>query len=361
MGLSAMPRPAESAATARFPAAAALVRFITPPSGPGSLTDRRLQLAMDVPVRHGDARPPFDPGSRDRTLAWIAAADWTALFGTLRDWDLARAADTHGRRRSATLVATALEQHPDPAFWRSRLATQPDNPWRAALAALAHLGRAHDADLAAAEAILDPFEPALHGAPLLAAAHYRLAAAGGEDHLALAFDDWADLDPTDPAVWRAHGQTLLAAGPAADGPIAAAAARCEWQLARWLGRGGYARFLLPLLGAEPGLWQRIDTAHLAAATLDLARHQRRDQYEVNRIAARLWQLSTLAPPTAGADLRDAYRQLLRQVLHELVPAAWALPLPELRHRIAAAFLPELQAGAILRATAAGLAPASAAA
>lgn len=338
--------------SASLPVVAALARLLAQPGGFGRLSDRRLRLALDVPANQMPPRPAADPEVRAVVITRLQANDHDGFQTMLRDWDLGRAADPHGRRKSATAVSTALHLLTDPGIWQAQLARAPDDPWRAVMAALALPA----GNMAGARRLLDPFEPAEYASPLLAAAQYQLTSAADDAAaLADAFDDWADLDPGDPAVWLGHSRRLLARLPDAAGQIAALATRCEWQTARWFGQGGYAMVLLPLLGTVD-LWPRVDPAQLAASALDLARHQRRDQYEVNRIAAMLSRLLPLAPLVANAALRQGYRHVLEQVLHEVIPAAWDLPLAETRRAIAAAFIPELRAGAVLHATAAGLTP-----
>jgi hypothetical protein len=309
--------------------------------GLAGLSDRRLKSALDVPVLATDPAEAADQTVRAQVSAMAAQADLTALFDLVAQWDSTRAATPMGRRK-ARIAADALS--------RLALPDIPDHPVAAALMAL----NATAGDFALAQAALDRFDAAEFASPLLAEAHYRASVTLGDGAaIRLAHDDWADLDPGDDAVWASHGITLLAHGSHAD--VAAAAARAEWQTERWLGKGGYALFLLPVMAHAPALWDRIDPERLAAATLDLARHRHRDQGTVNRIAAGWARLSEAAPAEWRALLRTSYRQMLEESLNTLWPLAWGVPEQAARRRIAQAFLPELRAGACIRATPAGLA------
>lgn len=323
----------------------------------GRPTDRHLQLALDLPVLAGDPGQPALAALQDRLDARRLAQDWAGLHGLLAEWDRARAALPDGRRKTAAALCLLLDDARVPAgSFVARAESAPDDPIAAALAAEALLrGQPGPGHIALAAARLAGLEPAAHGSPLLAAAQYHLhlARGAGINRLCDSFDDWVDLDPSDLAPWREHGRPLLARAGA--GEVAVAAARCEWQTGRWLGRGGYALFLLPVLGADPALWDRIDPDHLAAALLDLGRRWHHDQPAINRLAAALDRLGAKAPPDQQPLLRRTYRQLLETSLNTLVPDAWDLPEPAARRRLADAFLAELATGARFGATSAGLA------
>ncbi|MFN3645088.1 MAG: hypothetical protein ACK4S2_01015 [Gemmobacter sp.] len=321
--------------------------------GLGAPSDRRLRTALDLPV--------LDRAPADLTAAAVAAevgamtgtGDWSGVHALIHEWDMTRAATPQGARK-ARIAAHALIGAEAAEAFAARAAAAPQDPVAAALAALALLRGGHDPEQAARW--IDPFEPAAMASPLLAEAHYRLARAwpqGGHD-LDDAHDDWADLDPADAAVWETHAAQLIRSSEGDLAPLAAAAERAEWQTERWLGKGGYALFLLPVLPAAPAVWNRIDPERLAAAMLDLARHRHKDQGAVNRIAADWARLGETAPAPLRPLLRTSYRQLLEECLNTLVPAAWDLPEAQARRRIAEAFLPELRIGACLRATPAGL-------
>jgi hypothetical protein len=324
-------------------------------SGFGTLSDRRLRRTIDLPLLDRDPGEDLDSIVRAQVVAvasgFAAGAEATDLLHLIQGWEAARSATAFGRRKARLAAGQLLSS--DIA---ARLAAQgPEHPVTAALTAQACLLQGRHA-LKRAEALLDRFDPAACASPLLAEVQYRLSALAAEGVAALqdAHDDWADLDPSDRAVWHGHARLMLAQG-ATVADIAAAAARCEWQTERWWGKGGYALFLLPVMHLDMALWDRIDPERLAAAALDLARHRRKDQGAVNRLAAGWHRLVPMAPAAFQPMMRTTWRQMLEESLNALLPAAWDGGQTAARRAIAGAFAAEMKAGACLRATPAGLA------
>ena len=339
----------------RLPALGAVTRPLDLLSGIGAPSDRRLRSAIDLPVLDRDPGEDTDAAVRAQVTA-VATAMRTpdeaeTLAGLLWGWDQARAPTPFGRRKARLGVAHLLASD-----MGARLAAlQPDHPVAAAAMALAHVAQG-PSGLRRAEALLDRFEPAFWASPLLAEAQYRITALGAEglDRLSEALDDWADLDPGDRAVWHGHARLMMAQGAGA-AEVAAAAARCEWQTERWLGKGGYALFLLPVMDLDMALWDRIDPERLAAAALDLARHRHKDQGAVNRLAATWHRLVPMAPVAWQGLMRTTWRQMLEESFNTLVLPAWPGGETAACRAIAGAFAAEMKAGARLRATPAGLA------
>lgn len=339
----------------RLPALGAVARPLDLLSGIGALSDRRLRSAIDMPVLDRDPAEDAEAAVRAQVGALLldcgSGAGPGDLLDLLQGWDAARGATPFGRRKARLGLAQMLGSDIG-----ARLAAEPpDHPVAAALAVQSILMQG-GAALARAEALLDGFDPAACNSPLLAEGQYRLSALMAEGLGALqdAHDDWADLDPADRAVWHGHPRRMLAQGAGA-AEVAAAAARCEWQTERFWGKGGYALFLLPVMELDVTLWDRIDPERLAAAALDLARHRRKDQGAVNRLAAAWHGLVPMAPAALQGMMRTTWRQMLEETLNALVPAAWQGGETAARRQIATAFGPEIRAGARLRATPAGLA------
>jgi hypothetical protein len=364
--------------------------FLARKTGLGGVSDRTLRKAMDLPVLPGDPSASLAADTLAEVDALLLAGNWSGLHDRIAAWDAARAALRDDRRKGRIALNHALAPLRavlgDPAAAKTaqtlldafdaRLAADPDHPVAAILAAFAHMdagwaargggwasGLSDEArdrfqrHFARADAILEDFDPAAFALPLLAEAHYRLCPGlpDGADRLRDTHDDWADLDPSDPEVWVSHGFYLLPRWFGSHAEVAAAAARCEWQTERWLGKGGYALFLMPVLTRDAEVWASTDPERLAAAILDLARHRRKDQVAINALAAQIDTLIDLAPPDHETLLRTTRRQLLEETLNTLVPSAWGMAELAARRRIADAFLPELRAGARLRATPAGIA------
>jgi hypothetical protein len=324
-------------------------------SGIGTLSDRRLRGTIDMPVLDRDPAEGAESALRAQIGALLADCDQGAgpqdILETLRGWDSARSATPFGRRKARLGLALVLASDAG-----TRLAAaMPDHPVAAALAVQAALGQG-PGGLVLAETLLDRFDPAACASPLLAEGQYRLSAQKADGLAALhdAHDDWADLDPSDRAVWHGHARRMLAQGASA-AELAAAAARCEWQTERWWAKGGYALFLLPVMHLDATLWDRIDPERLAAAALTLARLRHKDQGAVNRLAATWHGLIPMAPAALQGLMRTAWRQMLEESFNALVPAAWQGGAAGARRAIAGAFASEIRAGACLRATPAGLA------
>jgi hypothetical protein len=339
----------------RLPALGAVVRPLDLLSRMRGLSDRRLRSVIDVPVLERDPAETAEAALRTQVGALLAdcasGAGASDLLDLLHGWDAARSATPFGRRKARLALAQMLGSDIG-----NRLAAEtPEHPAAAALAVQSSLMQGGGA-LARAEALLDGFDPAACGSPLLAEGQYRLSALMAEGLAALqdAHDDWADLDPSDRAVWHGHARRMMAQGAGA-AEVAAAAARCEWQTERFWGKGGYALFLMPVMDLDVTLWDRIDPERLAAAALDLARHRRKDQGAVNRLAAAWHALEPMAPAGLQGLMRTTWRQMLEETVNALVPAAWQGGETAARRQIAAAFGPEIRAGARLRATPAGLA------
>lgn len=339
----------------RLPSLGAVPRPLDLLAGMGALSDRRLRSAIDVPVLETAPSDEADDIVRAEVRALLPMSATPAGLAELLDligaWDAAHSATPFGRRKARLALMQVL--HCDIG---KRIATlPPEHPAAAAVSVQACLMQGAAA-LARAETLLDGFDPAACGSPLLAEGQYRLSALMAEGLAALqdAHDDWADLDPADRAVWHGHARRMLAQGAGA-AEVAAAAARCEWQTERFWGKGGYALFLMPVMDLDVTLWDRIDPERLAAAALDLARHRRKDQGAVNRLAAAWHALVPMAPAALQGMMRTTWRQMLEETLNALVPAAWQGGETAARRQIAAAFGPEIRAGARLRATPAGLA------
>ena len=182
-----------------------------------------------------------------------------------------------------------------------------------------------------AEAILSPFDPVAYMSPLLAQAFYELSLGmpDGGARMRPAFDDWIDLDPSNPAIYAAYMPRLLERpGITAKDVLAeadAAAARTE----ETLGEGGYALCLLPILDEDEGLRARIATDRLAAGLLDLARLSG-TQADVNMAAAVLAHEMTLGDAARRATLQSAFDALVRRHLGVIYPRMWPLELDQIR-------------------------------
>ncbi|MDH3264137.1 MAG: hypothetical protein OEM24_09080, partial [Paracoccaceae bacterium] len=103
-----------------------------------------------------------------------------------------------------------------------------------------------------AEAVIEAFDPILENSPMLAEARYRLAPGveGGPAFLRDWYEDWADLDPSNPAMLATHA-SLLAPGWFGDyDEIEREARRAVTRAADGIGVGAYPCFWRAPLEAD---------------------------------------------------------------------------------------------------------------
>lgn len=186
----------------------------------------------------------------------------------------------------------------------------------------------------AAESILTPFDPVSHMSPLLAGCFYRLALGmpDGDARIRPAFEDWIDLDPSDPAIYATHVKTIL---PTAHGSIAELireADRAERRTSETLGQGGYALFMVPVLEEDDSLREEVEPDRLAAGLMDLARMSG-TQAEVNWAAACLARESAFGTPGRRQIMLSAFDGLVRRNLGVIYPRLWDMPLNEIRSKL----------------------------
>lgn len=225
--------------------------------------------------------------------------------------------------------------------------------------------RAATGYFARAEEIIGGFDPIEENSPAVAETRYRLVPGieGGEAHLRDWYEDWADLDPSNPEMLALHSRFL---GPAWYGSldeIDAEARRAATRAADDIGEGAYAHFWRQPLESEPEALSRVDAAlFLRGVRAALARSQ--SQALANEYAALLFRLS-LPRSTEQRDevLRNApvrelfaqgFSEVLRGHLQELHPPTWGMSETAVRRVVAAEFDADFAAGAILRTGPAGI-------
>lgn len=189
-----------------------------------------------------------------------------------------------------------------------------------------------------AEAILAPFDPVAYMSPLLAGAYYELALGmpDGGGRLRPAFQDWIDLDPSNPAIYARHVPSLLEATGNDLREFLAEAERAETRTAETLGLGGYALCVIPAFEEDPSLRDQVETDRLAAGLMDLARLSG-TQAEVNWAAATLAREAAIGSDDRRAILKSAFEALVRRHLGVIYPRIWELPIDEIRAHLSEAF------------------------
>ena len=192
----------------------------------------------------------------------------------------------------------------------------PDSERRAAWRQMAH-------HYVHAEEILAPFDPVAFMSPLLAGANYALSLGmpDGGARRQPAFEDWIDLDPSNPAIFAAHMPNLAGEDRAALDAILSEANRAEERTRETLGMGGYALALLPVLDDVADLREAVDTRRFAGGLMDLARLAG-TQAEVNWAASVLDREARIGGEARRNVLLSAFDGLVRQHLTVIYPRLW---------------------------------------
>ncbi|MGI9389680.1 MAG: hypothetical protein ACR2O1_06455 [Boseongicola sp.] len=182
-----------------------------------------------------------------------------------------------------------------------------------------------------AEAILTPFDPMSYMSPLLAGAYYELSYGMPDDAAGrqTAFEDWIDLDPSNPAIYAAHVPSFLTGEEGDIDRLLIEAERADDRTHETLGSGGYALCLLPAIAEDPSLRLQIEPDRFAAGLMDLARLSG-TQVEVN------WAAATLAREVdeSSAEVHNVYQSafdaLVRRNLTVIYPRLWDMDLKDIR-------------------------------
>ena len=354
----------------------------------------KVPREMRLAVNSGDP----DAEARAEVLTTVARAiardNWSALGQEVGGWEEDLRMTPSGKRFheiAAEACLAPLEETLDrmkrdelsaldPARllvrgFEQRHRADPGNPALAAIAARASLiladnchadfwpdhlrsaaWRRHAFHTLQAETILGRFDAVSYMSPLLAEAAWRLALGmpDGDRRIDAAFQDWIDLDPSNPAIYEAHMPLLLLEGVGSPEAVLEEAERAEARTADTLGRGGYALAMLPLLDdGEQVIRALIDDERMAEAMVDLASHSA-TQAEVNWIAGRLLREVEDSTGVRADFYRGAFEKVARSHLVELYPHVWARDLAEIRAALAEAYAdaPRKEATAVRRLSAA---------
>jgi|GEM_PF-1744010 len=189
-----------------------------------------------------------------------------------------------------------------------------------------------------AEAILAPFNPVARMSPLLASAYYELALGmpDGGARLKPAFEDWIDLDPSNPAIYAIHMPQLFGDGPINLRTFNEQAEYAEARTRETLGQGGFALCVLPALSECPELRAHVDADRLAAGLMDLARLSG-TQADVNLAATTLVKEVELASGGDREIYQNAFDTLVRRHLGVIYPRLWHIPLDQIRAKLGDTF------------------------
>lgn len=341
---------------------------------PISTSDLARELL--IPVVRNDPDLVAHAAVANRVSDLFARCEWTQLSREISVWERRLDATPGGTRHHDIAIETCLlplqaclddaprnslddlsDANDMIADYVARHTEAPEDPVHAVLAACAHMLVADNCraefwpdseksrawrhmakHYLKAEAILSRFDPVAYMSPLLASAYYELALGmpDGAARLKPAFEDWIDLDPSNPAIYAVHMPQLFKDGPVNLSAFNSEVAKAEARTAETLGKGGYALCALPALADCPELREHVDAQRLATALTDLARLSG-TQADVNWAAATLLKEGTLVTGERRGVYRDAFDALVRRHLGVIYPRLWHIPLDQIRANLADTF------------------------
>ncbi len=322
--------------------------------------------------------------------ALVRDGAWDEVLGRLRDLDQTRAHSASGTRRyeAALLGARSAvtrnlsdpSRHPTAHQGLARLKAMrvehADDYVAAVIVAraLIDLGwaerggehgkvspdglNAFRARFAEAEDVLEGFEPIEWNSPMLAEARYLLAPGidGGLKFLRDWYEDWADLDPSNPGMLEAHARYLMPNWYGTFGEIDRAARKAAQRARKDLGAGAYTWFWLTPLAREDALTMLDADLFMEGVHEILSRSG--DQRLANLFAARLYRLGhrTRGRARRGAhkafDIRNrlakGFEEVVRLHLREVQTMNWSTDDAGIRTAIARVFSGDLDKGAVVR-------------
>ena len=343
--------------------------------------DQSIPRELLIPVVQNDPEHVERATVINRVSQLVVAGDWSTLADQIASWESKLAETPGGVRKHELGVETCLtglqtlldraerdtldaldlaDAEVERFVQRHRAA--PSDHILAILAARAHMavGASASADFwpedqrkdawrrmaqhyVRAENILAPFDPVSFMSPLLGEAYYHLAMGmpDGGKRLRPVFEDWIDLDPSNPAIYALHAPMLLPCNLGSEAELKSAAQAARERTAEILDDGGYALFWLPLLDEDEDTLSLMDTQTFTNGLLDLARLSS-TQAEVNWAAALLMKLRDEASADRAVIYDAALHRLVRRHLGVIYPRFWHVDLPEIRALLSEVFarLPE---------------------
>lgn len=177
----------------------------------------------------------------------------------------------------------------------------------------------------AAGEILKDYDARALMSPLMGEAKYMqgLGSPGQGHRIPELFADWIILDPSNLAIYAAHGAWLSSPQHASDAKILELAEEALSRTEATLGMGGYALFFQPLLGTRARARHIYDPDLFASAIYDLATLSS-TQAEVNRMADTLAGEIRALGGRAPIALRDTLLMLIRNELTVIYPKVWSI-------------------------------------
>ena len=200
---------------------------------------------------------------------------------------------------------------------------------------------------------------------MIADARYRLApgVVDGVDFLRDWYEDWADLDPSNPHMLMTHSRFLMPAWYGDYDEIEREARAAMSRAADGLGAGAYAFFWRAPLEADPAAVAHCDAKLFLQGTHETL-SVTMSSHLANRFAALLYRIShgasdedRVSTPEAENNRQrfgDGYKHLLRRHLREVQAPLWPYDNDGIQAALAAGFKDELEAGPAVAPGEAGL-------
>jgi hypothetical protein len=331
----------------------------------------------DLPVEHEDPDLRESVALSHRIADLMIAEEWFEIADLISDWEATLTATPGGFRYHEIAVKTCLsglqgllddaprnsladldDALTEVAHFVDTHRQSPDNHVLAVLAARAHMkvGEACAADdwpegerkgawrkmaqhfIAAGEIIKD-FDALALMSPLLAEAHY-LQALGSpkvEERLESLFEQWIDLDPSNPRIYATHIDALVAQDLISSEDVLREAEQAMLRTESSIGLGGYAVFFMPLLSEYDTARDHLDPELYAAALMDLASASA-TQAEINNSAAALLTEVESSDEATAAACRETLMVMIRQHLQVIYPRLWPISVEEIQELVAEAAL-----------------------
>lgn len=328
--------------------------------------------------------------------ALAQTSQWPELLERIKELDQTRAQRLSGARiyEAALLAARSsvsrnLEDRRKADQARAGLetlkaicATHPDSYVAAVILAQAHMdmgwaerggehGKASAAGLAAfrkqfsiAEQAISKFDPIEENSPMLAETRYLLAPGveGGVKFLRDWYEDWADLDPSNPKMLETHSRYLMPQWYGDYTEVDKEARRAAVRSNNELGSGAYALFWLTPMTREESLG-KLDADLFIKGLHDLMLRTG-DQGQANAYAAKLFRIGhrsrgrTRRVSRKGlrmrARLEKGFEEIIRHHLREIHTMHWCTDDAGIRAAIARIFDAELGKGAFIQPGSGGL-------
>jgi hypothetical protein len=210
-----------------------------------------------------------------------------------------------------------------------------------------------------AESAIEGYDPIETNSPMVAEARYLLAPGldNGGIYLRDWYEDWADLDPSNPNMLATHSRLLMPDRFGTLDEIEREARRAIIRADDGLGIGAYALFWRKPLEIDAGAISHLDPDLFVESILSvLSRYP--SQMLTNEFAALLYSLAlprtteSRAVAARNAPIRErldaGYDQIIREHLKELHAQVWGLSKVSMLLAVAEAMPNEFNSGAILR-------------